>query len=89
MTHYIALVHKDEGSAFGLTFPDLPGCFSAADDERDLVANAVEALAFWAEDEALPLPSGIEAIRARPEVAAELRDGAFLLAVPFEMAVAA
>ena len=26
-TTYLALVHKDKGSAWGLTFPDLPGCF--------------------------------------------------------------
>ena len=82
MTHYIALVHKDEGSAYGVTFPDLPGCFSAADDERDLLPNAIEAIELWAEDQQLPVPSPIETLRARADVAGELRDGAFLLAVP-------
>ena len=89
MTHYIALVHKDEGSAYGLTFPDLPGCFSAADDEHDLVPNASEAIALWGEDQPLPTPSGIEALRVREDVSAELRDGAFLLAVPAPVAEAA
>jgi predicted RNase H-like HicB family nuclease len=32
MRYYIALVHQDGDSAFGLTFPDLPGAFAAADD---------------------------------------------------------
>ena len=82
MTRYIAVVHKDPDSAFGVTFPDLPGCFSAADGEGDLIDNAREAVALWAEDDALPPPSGIEAIRARPTVAEALREGAFLLAVP-------
>lgn len=82
MTYYIAIVHKDEDSAFGVTFPDLPGCFSAADEERGLLPNAIEAIALWAEDDTLPAPSSIEAIRSREDVAHELRTGAFLLAVP-------
>ena len=81
-THYIALVHKDDGSAFGVTFPDLPGCFSAADEERDLLPNAIEAIELWAEDQDLPAPSPIETLRERSDVASELREGAFLLAVP-------
>jgi hypothetical protein len=28
MKTFIALVHKDEDSAWGVSFPDLPGCFS-------------------------------------------------------------
>ena len=62
MTYYIGLVHKDEDSSFGVQFPDVPGCFSAADDMDDLVANAAEALSLWAEDEALPEPRAIEEI---------------------------
>lgn len=37
MKTYFALVHKDEVGAYGISFPDLPGCFSAADDLDDLV----------------------------------------------------
>jgi predicted RNase H-like HicB family nuclease len=57
MTHDIALVHKDSDSAFGVQFPDLLGCFSAADEMEDLVGNAVEALSLWAEDEEMPQPN--------------------------------
>jgi len=28
---YIALVHKDESTSYGVSFPDLPGCISAGD----------------------------------------------------------
>jgi antitoxin HicB len=28
--HYIALVHKDEDSRFGVSFPDFPGAVTAA-----------------------------------------------------------
>lgn len=82
MRAYYALVHKDEDSAFGVQFPDLPGVFSAADTEDEIVANAVEALRLWAEDEPLPLPSSLEAIRADAEVRRELADGAFIVRVP-------
>ena len=83
MTHYFAIVHKDEGSAWGVSFPDLPGCFSAADEEADILPNAMEALEFYAEDMAgMPPPSSIEAIRQLPEVAADLKAGAYLISVP-------
>jgi predicted RNase H-like HicB family nuclease len=83
LTHYIALVHKDPDSSFGVQFPDVPGCFSAADSMDDLVGNAMEALSLWAEDEALPKPRSIEQIIADPDIAAELASGAFLVSVPF------
>ena len=83
MTHYIALVHKDPDSPFGVQFPDVPGCFSAADSMDDLVGNAMEALSLWAEDEAMPKPRTIEQIVADPDIAAELAAGAFLVSVPF------
>lgn len=82
MTSYFAIVHKDEGSAFGVSFPDLPGVFSAADDQADIVTNAIQALRLWAEDEALPAPSTIEAIAAREDVRADLAEGAFIVRVP-------
>ncbi len=80
MTWYIAVVHKDPESAFGVSFPDLPSVFSAADDEDDIVPNAIEALTLWAEDETLPQPSSHADILARDDVRAELREGAFLVA---------
>ena len=80
MKTYLALVHKDADSAYGLSFPDLPGCFAAADAEGDILRNAVQALELWFEDaEAVP-PRGPEASAA--EVAADLVQGAFLIAVP-------
>ena len=81
MNYYYAVVHKDADSAFGVHFPDLPGCFSAADEVEALVPNACEALELWFEDaeEAIP-PRNLEAIRL---IAGEdLAAGAFLIAVP-------
>lgn len=78
----MALVHKDLQSAFGISFPDLPSVFSAADDEGDLLTNAIEALRLWAEDEPLPEPSPHAEILARADIRQDLSDGAFLIRVP-------
>ncbi len=59
---YPVYVHKNEGSAYGLTFPDFPGCFSAADELADLPAMAQEAVEvyFEGEDMEIPVPSAPE-----------------------------
>jgi predicted RNase H-like HicB family nuclease len=84
MRQYIALIHKDPGSDYGVSFPDLPGVISAGstlDEARDMAA---EALAFHLEGlaqdgGAVPEPSSLEAIMAT----AENRDGvAVLIAAP-------
>ena len=82
MSHYIGVVHKDRLSAYGVHFPDVPGCFSAADDLDDLLPNAMVALSLYAEDKELPVPSPIEKLRTRRDLATELAAGAFLIAVP-------
>lgn len=82
MKHFIALVHKDDDSAFGVSFPDLPSVFSAADAEDDLIANAIEALRLWAADEPMPSPSSYEEVTARDDVRTELSKGAFLVRIP-------
>ncbi len=81
MRYYHAVVHKEEDSAFGVQFPDLPGCFSAADRIEDVIPNAVEALSLWFEDADETEPSAVEAIRT--EAADDLAEGAFLVMVPW------
>jgi predicted RNase H-like HicB family nuclease len=84
MKNYFALVDKDPGSAFGIRFPDIPGCFSAADAAEDIVPNAVEALQLWAEDTAIPDPSSHETIVALPDIRNALAEGAFLVSAPLK-----
>ena len=80
MSTYYGIVDKDPDSAYGIYFPDVPLCFSAADEIEDLLPNAIEALSISAEYEALPPPRTIEEIR---QVASrDLAEGAFILAVP-------
>ncbi|WP_127104220.1 type II toxin-antitoxin system HicB family antitoxin [Pararhodobacter zhoushanensis] len=77
-----AIVHHNEGSAFGLTFPDLPGCFAAADSWDEISAAAAEALDLWFEDMPSGQPASLSEIRARPEVSRKRKAGADLLPVP-------
>lgn len=83
MRRYTAMVHQDEGSAFGLTFPDLPGCFAAADGWADVQRAAVEALDLWFEDAEDVEPEALDVIRARPEVQAQIAAGATSVTVPW------
>jgi len=41
---YPVIIHKDKGSDYGVTVPDLPGCFSAGDTVDDALTNAIEAI---------------------------------------------
>ncbi len=86
MNTYFALVHKEPDSAFGISFPDLPGCISASDEEDDIFASAQSALALYASDEpAIPPARSLSQLRADPDVRVGLSEGAFLIAVPFIM----
>ncbi len=72
MSNYIATIHKNEKSDFGVSFPDFPGCITAGktiDEAKDM---AHEALTFhiqgMIEDgEKLPNPSKLEKIMSDPD----------------------
>jgi predicted RNase H-like HicB family nuclease len=79
MKPYIVIVHKDHNSAYGMSFPDAPGCFSAADEIDDLFAMANEALELWVEGMreegfSIPEPRDFEVVRADPEWAESFGD---------------
>lgn len=80
MKYFYAVVHKDEDSSFGVSFPDLPGCFSAADRIEDVIPHAVEALELWFDDQSDVDPMPLD--KAQAASAGELAEGAFLIAVP-------
>jgi predicted RNase H-like HicB family nuclease len=70
--NYIALIHKDADSDYGVSFPDLPGVVTAGstlDEARDMAAEALALhLEGLAEDgEAIPEPSSLEEIMANKE----------------------
>ncbi len=83
MPSYYAVVHHEDGTAFGISFPDLRGCFSAADTEDEIISQAQDALALYMEDMGeLPGPSSITELRRNPDIKQDLASGAFLIAVP-------
>ncbi|MDP6038920.1 MAG: type II toxin-antitoxin system HicB family antitoxin, partial [Candidatus Latescibacteria bacterium] len=41
---YPVVIHKDDDSDYGVTVPDLPGCFSAGDTIEDALAQGAEAV---------------------------------------------
>lgn len=83
MRYFTAIIHQDEDSAYGLTFPDLPGCFAAADNWDAIPAAATEAIDLWFEDMPDVAPASLEAIRQRPDIIKALASGAVLMPVPY------
>lgn len=41
---YRVVVHHEKGTAYGVSVPDLPGCFSAGDSFDEALQNVVEAI---------------------------------------------
>lgn len=68
---YLAYLHKDEDSDFGVSFPDFPGCVTAGRTLQEALAMAQEALAFHvegmvADGEDIPVPSDLDALANDP-----------------------
>ena len=69
---YIAYLHKDSKSDFGVSFPDFPGCVTAGKSLDEASHKAPEALAFhiagMIEDgEKIPKPSKIDDLVSDPD----------------------
>ena len=74
MANYIAIVHKEPKSDFGVSFPDFPGCITAGKDIDEAKDMAQDALALHIQgmledEEQLPAPSRLEDIMADPDFA--------------------
>ncbi|MDO6722649.1 type II toxin-antitoxin system HicB family antitoxin [Celeribacter halophilus] len=79
--YYWAIVHHDEGSAYGVTFPDLEGCFAAADDQEKVMSAAIEALDLYFED-ATEAPAAKSLNTVHEIYKEDLAEGAYLIQVP-------
>jgi predicted RNase H-like HicB family nuclease len=64
-THYIALIHKEANSGYGVSFPDVPGVTAVADTLDEALHEAGIALGFAFEDwqGARPSPRTLDALR--------------------------
>ena len=93
MAHYIALIHKEPGSLYGVSFPDLPGVITAGQSIDDAMEQAAGVLAFAAEDWILhhdggfPTPRTIDDLRRDGQFLADSGD-AVVAAVPLRRSVA-
>lgn len=71
---YPVIIHKEHGTAYGVTVPDLPGCFSAGDTADDALTQAIEAIECHIEGllmdgEMIPKPHQIEHHQGKQEFA--------------------
>jgi predicted RNase H-like HicB family nuclease len=69
---YIAYLHKERKSDFGVSFPDFPGCMTAGKTLDEARLMAAEALAMHiagmaGDGEAIPEPSTIDALAEDPD----------------------
>lgn len=90
MSGYIALVHRDERTSYGVSFPDVPGCISAGDTFEEAVANAAEALAghlaaLRQDGDAVPAPRRFEELKRDPEFVAGSADAIVTMVTPQPM----
>ena len=66
------VLHSDDGVRFGVTVPDLPGCFSSGDTFDAALDSALAAIDLHLEgmvedDEAVPIPQAIATHQANPD----------------------
>ena len=85
--HYVAVIEKEPGSAFGVWFPDIEGCFSAGETIEEAAGNAAAALRQHAEaiesaGQRVPAARALDDVLRDEDVATSIEAGAILFAVP-------
>ncbi len=74
MANYIAILHKETKSDFGVSFPDFPVCITAGkniDEAKDMAQEALtlHIQGMLEDGEQLPVPSRLEDIMSDPDYA--------------------
>ena len=69
---YPVVIHKDKNSDYGVTFPDIPGCFSVGTSIEEALTMSQEAAECHIEgmlldSEPVPVPTSIESHRDNPD----------------------
>ena len=87
MKTYLAYVYKDPNSSFGVSFPDLPGCYGAGESYDEAIENARESLREYAQvlsddDKDMPKPRTHGELASNATEAIELNKAAFVIEVP-------
>jgi predicted RNase H-like HicB family nuclease len=86
MARYIVLVDGKAG-AYGVVFPDLPGCTAMGKTMDEALSNAASAMRDWVEvteetGGSIPAPRALETLRKDAEVKEALAEGASMATVP-------
>ena len=87
---YIATMHKDDDSCYGVSFPDFPGCCSAGNTAEEAYINAIQALhghvELMTEDgDDIPEARTVEQLKndaQSDDFVAALREDAYVMSVP-------
>lgn len=84
MNRYVALIHKEKKTSYGIMFPDFPGCVSVADTMDAVIDEGREALAFHVEGmrldgAAIPSPRTLDQIKAARTRWVDLKDAVVVL----------
>ena len=82
---YIAYLHKEPSSDFGVSFPDFPGCATAGSSLEEARVMAIEALSLHVkgmieDGDPIPKPSTLDALASDPAL-----QGAVAVLVPLEL----
>jgi predicted RNase H-like HicB family nuclease len=82
----IAVIHRDEGGHFGISFPDFPGCVSGGETLDEVLVRGTDALnghiALMLDDgDTVPAARSLDALRGDPEFAVDF-EGAIVASVP-------
>lgn len=91
MHAFAAFIHKEPDTAFGVSFPDAPGCVTVAESWAEVPNRAREVLTFHLEglrEHGLPQPRprDLEAILRDPELADDRESLAAIVMVELEPA---
>jgi predicted RNase H-like HicB family nuclease len=84
---YIALVHKDKDTSYGVSFPDVPGCIAAGDTFEEAIDNAAVALAghlavMNADPNPIPNARSLEQLKQDAEFVEDSADAVIAFVVP-------
>lgn len=84
MSYYIAVIHKEPDSGFGVSFPDVPGIIAIADTLDSALHEASVALGFAFEDwqGALPVSRSLDDLQADEEFLASAKGAVVAAVIP-------
>lgn len=80
MTRFVGLMDGNAG-AYGISFPDAPGCVAMGKTVNEALKNASEAIIDWLDGGEPVAFRTIDQLREDPEVIEQLADGAAFVVV--------